>query len=594
METALAESNIQLYKQWTAQQTRSRQELADIQSYEDFRYRVGEFERREWGKVVGTGFLTLAGVAALGQAIPAVAAWKIPVISKVAKFTISPIGGKITTGLWGASLGYRGYQQAEYFKEGDWYRGMHGLSMLGAEMLGVAGASKWLTATKGKPYTKLWKDTYVKYIREPRFTRDINAWMKSITAKKWTYLEKRGFLKIKGKPQRTLFGEPISQKRIRDLRQFVDPGYYGMDTRIRTSYDRTFVQRHLKDIYKVKAIDWRQQKVIDLSPKKMDNIMRQMLTAEPTRFTVIDKTKLKTPDWWKLLGKHIPGYSTYQTQLIKSDVTKYDRPFYLTKPKLPKVKTKTKDITNMFTSMVTKTAKKPDTTKVTDMISGTMDVRPVVISKPTTPTTPKDYGEIFGMIGGGAALAGALKLDIKKKDWTKEFSRDFGKTSTDTTQAQKQSSKLANILDQQAKQAAKQAPKLSQYIEQIPRQIPEQIPRQIPRQIPKITTIPKLDIPTKQIPEIVVIPKIPTPTPLPQPRPKPKPLPKPIPFHIPTFKFSKENPFKRKEKKKKAWSFSYSPSLEAGLKRITAKKIPKGLSGMFIRPVVRRKRKKKR
>ena len=71
----------------------------------------------------------------------------------------------------------------------------------------------------------------------------------------------------------------------------------------------------------------------------------------------------------------------------------------------------------------------------------------------------------------------------------------------------------------------------------------------------------------------------------------PPPFKKQPPLKIPGLGFGIGG--KKKEKKKKDWRFTYSPSLIAGLKRITAFKIPKKITGLGIRPVIRKRRKKK-
>jgi len=73
------------------------------------------------------------------------------------------------------------------------------------------------------------------------------------------------------------------------------------------------------------------------------------------------------------------------------------------------------------------------------------------------------------------------------------------------------------------------------------------------------------------------------------PRPPTYPPPPPI-FKFPKSKVRPQG--KKKEKKKRSWFFGYSPSLIAGMDRITSYKIPKRITGLGIRPVVRKRKNK--
>jgi len=482
-----------------------------------------------------------------------------------------------------------------------------------AELTAFLSGAKY--GIEKKPLAELYKAR----VRGPRFERQIDKWQKGITAKDWTYLEKRAFIPIKKMPQRTLYGEPIKPTEIRIAKKAagLDPGFYGMDiARYRvTGYDTKFSQKLVTDVYKlktigytkpklfklpkpikkvtaiitkpIKVIDWRQQKVIDLSPKKMDSITRQMLTAEPMRFTVIDKPPIKLPLYQRVEAlrlKEIPKWPEFQKQLfwVKSKVTKIDRPFYIGKPKLPKpVKL---GIPKSTAPVHVKPIPKPVKIKPTEAMPG-VSVRPVYAAPPK-PTAPADVGEVFGTIPGGRALAGTLILSgIKHKDWTSALSRQFGESRR--KQQQKQNAKLAILLDQPTKQeeeqTPKQAPKLSQYLKQIPKQIPEQIPKQIPKQTPRVVTIPKII----QIPEIIPIPPYIPPPYIPQPKKPEPPLPLiPLPFIFPKIKYGVPKKKKKKKKKFKP-TYKYTPSLFAVSKKITTKQIPmpKYLTGVGIRPI---------
>jgi len=75
------------------------------------------------------------------------------------------------------------------------------------------------------------------------------------------------------------------------------------------------------------------------------------------------------------------------------------------------------------------------------------------------------------------------------------------------------------------------------------------------------------------------------------PKPPYKPPKTPPPFYLPKFKF-KETTGKKKKLKRKIHKFGYSPSLVAGMERITSYKMPTRITGLGIRPVVRKRKKK--
>ena len=587
-EKALADSNLLLFKQRTADQTKSMKQLSDIRIYEDVKGRTTAFEVKETAKPAIIAGTTMLGVAALGQAIPAFAAAKVPVLSKATSFVISPVGSKIVTGVWYGSLGYRGYKQAEYFKQGEFERGLLGTANLAAEMVGVYGAGKWLTATQGKPITKTYNQIYSK-IKEPSFNRNILKWEKGIIKKDWTYSnEKLANLYTADKPQRTLFGEPISQKKINWLREDVNPGYYGIDIgRYKVEgYETKFFQKHLTDIYSTKAIDWRYPKMIDITPKTMiTKGYSGILETQPKMFTFQKPPLSKRVDVTTFdLSK--------QTFLAPKEIlkiSKYDRPFYLSKPKLPKITVK-KSSTNLISGMVTKTTPKSSKIKVTDMISGSIDVRPVYVS-----SSPKmDAGDVISTIPGGSKLGGALFFGglSRTKDWTSSFSMQFGNSGQRAMQSSvtKQSNKLSKALANVAGQSVKQAPKykLKSNVKVIPKLL--QPTKQIPqlKQPTRQKQIQTLEQPTIQIPKL----KQPVPTkPLfpTYPRYKEPEIPKVPPirfpvFRLPTYGLSPRRTSKSKKYKRK---FQYQPSLVAGFEKITTKqmKIPKILTGVGIRPV---------
>ncbi len=595
IEKALEESNVQLFKQMSRGQTKSMKQLSDIRIGEQVERNITEFYAKEQAKVAATFAGTMIGVGALGQAIPAVAAAKVPIVSQMARFSISPAGSKVITGMWGVSLGYRGYKQKEYFEQGDFERGMYGLSMLGAEVAGVYGAGKWLTATEGKPITKLYRQAYTKF-KTPSFERSIAKWQKEITAKDWAYMEKRGFLPIKGKPQRTLFGEPISPKEIRIARKAagLDTGYFGMEVRYRPSYDRTFVQTHLKDMSKI-GIDFRYKppkrikltSVKDMELKGYSKLYgyesifgkkpEGILGLQPEKF-IFKQEPIKTSSWEKLQARVIPGYKTTQTLLVKptQKVTKYDRPFYLKKPKLPKpVKLGKPTPTTPTIKAITKPSKPSKT--MGDIIGGTMDVSPVVVSVPKPAPA-----EVIGTIPGGTRLAGALVFGgfRSMRDWTKSFSRQFGDAGQRARQGAiaRQSTKFSQALDKAAREITK-APT-------------EQIPKVAPKLKPKVKTLPKLKQPTRQIPKM----RQPVPTKPLYPYPsypihkEPEPPIIPLKPKLPLLKWPRGMFYPKAKKIKKVKPFhKYMPSLVAGFKKITAPKIPKIITGLGIRPVVRRR-----
>ena len=369
IEKALSESNVLLQKSLLADQTMpSLKQASDIRIGDEVLGKAISFKSKEYAKLGVTLAATTLGVGAAGQVLSSVS--KVAVAGKLIK-----IGSPVLKGAWGISLVSRGKKQVEYIKEGQAERGLLGITSLGAEVGGVALAGKWLTATQGKPITSLYKQTIGKAysrLRQPYFERDLLKWEKSITDPSWTYKERMGYLTLEGRPQRTLHGEPISKTKIKWLREGINQGFYGLDiARYQVmGYDTYAAQQHLTSTYvlktkgfklrrfklpkpikkvvkiiphtdptraiNVKAIDWMQGKGITISPKKMTSFgYSQMLDVEPSRFTFIQKYPIKAPLYERIKAKAIPSWpdTSIQSQLIKPAVTKYDRPFYLSKPK---------------------------------------------------------------------------------------------------------------------------------------------------------------------------------------------------------------------------------------------------------------------
>ena len=559
-EKAIKESNLQLFKQRTIGQTKSAKQMSDIKTYEDVSSRSSEFLVKQTAKPLIIATSTVLGVAALGQAIPAVAATKIPIVSQMAKFSISPVGSKMFTGLWAGSLGYRGYKQVENIKEGQWEKTLLGFENLGAEMMGVYGAGKWLTASQGKPYSNIYKK-----FKEPSFNKNIANWQKGLTDKDWTY--DKAYFDVLG--QKTLYGKPISKEKIRWLTSDVKKGVYGMDiSRYKVSgYETKFAQQHLKDMYSIKAIDWRYPKVIKITPKKMDTYgYRGILGTQPKSFT-FEKPKIRN-----IVDIYTVDTSTQKLLMPKNiKITKYDRPYYLSKTTTTKPKKVVNVISGGDKTSTHKIIKTPKSSKIDWSGHVYADVTPQYTSASSMKgiSLKINYVPITMAASGFASLIKSMVGVAPKLSQSQKIS---------------QSQVLSDKQQPALKQRAWSGTKVDT--------ISDVVTKTKPKQLPRIKTIPKLTQPTKQIPitkpkPYPTIPIFPKPN---YPKYKEDKWTTPKPLLLPKFKWprGKFSPKAYKKKKFKPYH-KYQPSLLAGFKKITTKEMPmpKYLTGVGIRPVIR-------
>ena len=319
IESALSESNLLTQKALLRGQTLSKQQAFDIRIGEEVSFKVQQFHSKGQAKIAATAGLTFVGVGAAGQVLGSLS--KIGTVGKIIK-----VGSPLLKRVWGVSLASKGAQQIEFISEGQATRGTYGLLGLGAEVVGVYSAGKWLTATKGKPITDLYKKA-----KAPFFERSTARWQESLTDKSLTYKERMGFLALEGRPQRTLAGKPISPTRIKTLRAGVHEGFYNIDvvgTRlISTGFAKTkgysnvdflATQHHITSDYNIKyklEVFKSGKKIIT---KKVPYVSSITQKTDPTRGIDMkaidwfqpDKTIIITPD--KMISyKGGPGYSQY-------------------------------------------------------------------------------------------------------------------------------------------------------------------------------------------------------------------------------------------------------------------------------------------
>ena len=387
IELALGESNVLLQKSLLADQTMTKKQASAIRIGEEVFGDVISFKSKEYAKK-GTQFaITLLGVGAAGQVLGSLS--KVGTVGKIIK-----VGSPLLKGFWGVSLASRGTQFASYIREGQTERGLLGFAGLGAEVGGVYVAGKWLTATKGKPITDLYRKA-----KAPFFERSTAKWQKCLTDKYWTY--DRAHADISG--QKTLHGKPISQTTVRSLRKGVNKGFFNIDevgTRlISTGFAKTKgfsnvdflkTQHHITSDYNikyklevfksgkkivvkkvpyvssitqktdptraidVKGYDWLQAKKITITPKNLYGNLKysQKLDADWGRFDVYKDYQVVPTLGEKMAATQIP-YWTDTTQIIlktKPKVDTFMKPFTFGKTPKPKLIKDSKGIQHIVTT----------------------------------------------------------------------------------------------------------------------------------------------------------------------------------------------------------------------------------------------------
>jgi hypothetical protein len=190
---ALSESNFLLQKNLLSGQTLSVRQKTDLMIGEAVSEKVTKFYSGEQFKIAKIAGGMFVGVGVGGQVLGSLS--KVGTVGKLIK-----IGSPILKGVWVGSLTYRGAKQAEYIYEGQTERGIYGLLGIGAEIGGVYAAGKWLTATEGKPITKLYEQTvgkaYTKF-RQPFFERDVAKWESGLYDKNLVYMDRGQSVKYK-------------------------------------------------------------------------------------------------------------------------------------------------------------------------------------------------------------------------------------------------------------------------------------------------------------------------------------------------------------------------------------------------------------